>query len=121
MVPTEVPTYRQGVKTASPFLAKVSVKWNEVTTSRASLSMLLTLEERERLKELSRWSSGLAPRGGHTDRRTVGRRQREVKHLQNRASSGQTMDSALDTGNDGSRKSKESGNMLKLAYAVEQI
>lgn len=39
--------------------------------SRASLSMLVTLEERERLKELSRWSNGLAPRGGHTDRRTV--------------------------------------------------
>jgi hypothetical protein len=33
--------------------------------------MEVTEEERERLKELSRWSSGLAPRGGHTDRRTV--------------------------------------------------
>lgn len=72
MVPTEVPTYRQGVKTPSPFRAKVSVKWKEVTASRTSLSMLVTLEERERLKELSRWSSGLAPRGGHTVRRTVG-------------------------------------------------
>lgn len=84
MVPSEVPTYRQGVKTPSPFLAKVSAKWNEVMASRTSLSMLVTLEERERLKELSRWSSGVAPRGGHTDRRTVGRRQREVKHPQSR-------------------------------------
>lgn len=95
MVPTEVPTYRQGVRTPSPFLAKVSVKWNAVTASRASLSMLVTLEERERLKELSRWSSGVAPRGGHTDRRTVGRRQREVKHLQTFTSSRKMMDSAL--------------------------
>lgn len=81
-VPSEVPTYRQGVKVQSPFRAKVSQKWNELMASRASLSMLVTLEERERLKELSRWSNGLAPRGGHTDRRTVRRKQREVKHLQ---------------------------------------
>lgn len=108
MVPTEVPTYRQGVKTPSPFLAKVSVKWNEVMASRASLSMLLTLEERERLKELSRWSSGLAPRGGHTDRRTVGRKQRKVKHLQNGTSLRQMMDFDLDTGNDGLGQLKES-------------
>lgn len=96
MVPSEVPTYRQGVKTLSPFLAKVSAKWNEVMASRASLSMLVTLEERERLKELSRWSSGLAPRGGHTDRRTVGRRQREVKHPQSSATSRQMKDAAVD-------------------------
>jgi len=81
-VPREVPTYRQGVKVLSPFRAKVSQKWKELMDSRASLSMLVTLEERERLKELSRWSNGLAPRGGHTDRRTVRRKQREVKHLQ---------------------------------------
>lgn len=93
-MPSEVPTYRHGVKKPSPFLAKVSAKWNEVTASRASLSMLVTLEERERLKELSRWSSGLAPRGGHTDRRTVGRRQREVKHPQNSVTSRQMMGAA---------------------------
>lgn len=81
-VPREVPTYRQGVKTLSPFRAKVSEKWKELMASRASLSMLVTLEERERLKELSRWSNGLAHRGGHTDRRTVRRKQREVKHPQ---------------------------------------
>lgn len=104
MVPTEVPTYRQGVKAPSPFLAKVSVKWNEVMASRTSLSMLVTLEERERLKELSRWSSGLAPRGGHTDRRTVGRRHTEVKYLQNCTALRKMMDSALDTGNDGLSK-----------------
>lgn len=75
-VPRVVPTYRQGVKALSPFRAKVSLKWKELMASRASLSMLVTLEERERLKELSRWSNGLAPRGGHTDRRTV-RRQTE--------------------------------------------
>lgn len=81
-VPSEVPTYRQGVKVLSPFRAKVSLKWKELTASLASLSMLVTLEERERLKELSRWSNGLAPRGGHTDRRTVRRKQKKVKHLQ---------------------------------------
>lgn len=81
-VPREVPTYRQGVKVLSPFRAKVSLKWKELMASRASLSMLVTLEERERLKELSRWSNGLAPRGGHTDRRTVRRKKREVKHPQ---------------------------------------
>lgn len=113
MVPSEVPTYRQGVKTLSPFLAKVSAKWNEVMASRASLSMLVTLEERERLKELSRWSSGLAPRGGHTDRRTVGRRQREVKHPQSSATSRQMKDAAVDTKNDSS--DKLSVNIPKLA------
>lgn len=78
-VPSEVPTYRQGVKVLSPFRAKVSLKWKELTASRASLSMLVTLEERERLKELSLWSNGLAPRGGHTDRRTVRRKQEKGK------------------------------------------
>ena len=48
--------------------------------SRASLSMLVTLELRERLKELSLLSRGNAARGGHTERRTVGRKQEEVKH-----------------------------------------
>lgn len=75
MVPREVPTYRHGVKMLSPFLAKASLKCNEVMTSRVSLSMLVTLEERDRLKEVSRRSNGLVPRGGHTDRRTVGRKQ----------------------------------------------
>lgn len=75
-VPREVPTNRQGVKVESPFRANVSQKWKKLMASRASLSMLVTLEERERLKELSRWSNGLAPRGGHTDRRTVARKQR---------------------------------------------
>lgn len=70
-VPSEVPTYRQGDNTLSPFRTKASQKWKEVMASFASLSMLVTLEERERLNELSRWSKGLAPRGGHTDRRTV--------------------------------------------------
>lgn len=63
----------------SPFRAKVSQKWNELMASRASLSMLVTLDERERLKELSRWSNGLAPRGGHTDRRTVRRKKQRGK------------------------------------------
>lgn len=117
MVPSEVPTYRQGVKTLSPFLAKVSAKWNEVMASRASLSMLVTLEERERLKELSRWSSGLAPRGGHTDKRTVGRRQREVKHPHSSATSRQMKDAAVDTRNDSS--DKLGVNIPKLAKAVE--
>lgn len=81
-VPSVVPTYRQGVKVLSPFRAKASLKWKELMASRASLSILVTLEERERLKELSRWSNGLAPRGGHTDRRTVRRKHREVKHPQ---------------------------------------
>lgn len=75
-VPRDVPTCRQCVKAQSPFRAKVSQKWKELTASRASLSMLVTLEERERLKELSRWSNGFAPRGGHTDRRTVRGKQR---------------------------------------------
>lgn len=39
--------------------------------SRPSLSMLVTLELRERLKELSRLSSGMVPRGGHTESKTV--------------------------------------------------
>lgn len=91
-VPREVPTYRQGVKMLSPFRAKVSQKWNELMASRASLSMLVTLDERERLKELSRWSNGLAPRGGHTDRRTVRRKNREVKHLQKSIIARQTME-----------------------------
>lgn len=85
-VPREVPTYRQGVRVLSPFRAKLSLKWKELTASFASLSMLVTLEERERLKELSRWSNGLAPRGGHTDRRTVRGKQREVKHPQRQRS-----------------------------------
>lgn len=89
-VPRVVPTYRQGVKVLSPFRAKVSQKWKEPMDSRASLSMLVTLEERERLKELSRWSNGLAPRGGHTDRRTVRIKQREVKHPQSIAITRQT-------------------------------
>lgn len=76
----------------SPFRAKVSQKWNELMASRASLSMLVTLDERERLKELSRWSNGLAPRGGHTDRRTVRRKNREVKHLQKSIIARQTME-----------------------------
>lgn len=71
-VPRVVPTYRQGVNVLSPFRAKVSLKWKELMASLASLSILVTLEERERLKELSRWSNGLAPRGGHTDKKTVG-------------------------------------------------
>ena len=78
-VPREVPTYRQGVRAQSPLRTKVSQKWKEEMDSRDSLSMLVTLEERERLKELSRWSRGLAPRGGHTDRRTVRQRQSKVK------------------------------------------
>lgn len=79
-VPREVPTYKQGNIVLSPLRAKLSQKWKEVMASRDSLSMLVTLDERERLKELSRWSNGLAPRGGHTDRRTVWRTQRKVKH-----------------------------------------
>lgn len=78
-VPREVPTYRHGVMALSPFRANVSQKWKEVMASRASLSMEVTEEERERLKELSRWSSGLAPRGGHTDRRTVEERAQRGK------------------------------------------
>lgn len=71
-VPREVPTHRLGVATASPLRANVSAKCSEVMASRASLSMLVTLELRERLKELSRPSGGRAPRGGQTERRTVG-------------------------------------------------
>lgn len=78
-VPREVPTYKQGVKVLSPLRANVSQKKKELMASRASLSMLVTLEERERLKELSRWSNGLAPRGGHTERRTVRRKQERGK------------------------------------------
>ncbi len=78
-VPRVVPTYRQGDKVLSPLRAKVSPKWKLLMASRASLSMLVTLEERERLKELSRWSNGFAPRGGHTDRRTVGRKAEKGK------------------------------------------
>lgn len=78
-VPREVPTYRVGVRAQSPLRTKVSQKWKEAMDSRDSLSMLVTLEERERLKELSRWSRGLAPRGGHTDRRTVRQRRSKVK------------------------------------------
>lgn len=49
--------------------------------SRASLSMLVTLELRERLNELSLLSSGMEPRGGHTESKTVGgkKNQEEVK------------------------------------------
>lgn len=47
--------------------------------SRASLSMLVTLELRERLNELSLLSNGMAPRGGHTESKTVGGKQEEVK------------------------------------------
>lgn len=48
--------------------------------SRASLSMLVTLELRERLNELSLLSSGMEPRGGHTESKTVGGgNQEEVK------------------------------------------
>lgn len=47
--------------------------------SRVSLSMLVTLELRERLNELSLLSSGIEPRGGHTESRTVGEKQEEVK------------------------------------------
>lgn len=47
--------------------------------SRASLSMLVTLELRERLNELSLLSSGMEPRGGHTESKTVGGKREEVK------------------------------------------
>lgn len=47
--------------------------------SRASLSILVTLELRERQNELSLLSSGMAPRGGHTESKTVGGKQEEVK------------------------------------------
>lgn len=48
-----VPTSRHGLTALSVFLGKLSQKWKEEMASRDSLSMLVTLELRERLNELS--------------------------------------------------------------------
>lgn len=52
-VPSVVPTHRHGEGDVSVFLVKVSQKWRAEIASRDSLSMLVTLELRDRLKELS--------------------------------------------------------------------
>lgn len=52
-MPTEVPTQRLGDAATSLFLDRESQKCKEEMTSRDSLSILVTLELRERLKELS--------------------------------------------------------------------
>lgn len=78
-VPREVPTHRDGVKVLSVLRVYVSQKKNDVMASRASLSMLVTLELRERLNELSLLSRGRAARGGHTESRTVERKQKRSK------------------------------------------
>lgn len=51
--PWVVPTSRQGLTWWSVFLGKLSQKRNAEMASRDSLSMLVTLELRERVKELS--------------------------------------------------------------------
>lgn len=51
--PCVVPTSRQGLSAPSAFLGKLSQKWKEEMASRDSLSMLVTLELRERVNELS--------------------------------------------------------------------
>lgn len=52
-VPKVVPTHKQGEGDESAFRVKVSQKWRAEMASRDSLSMLVTLELRDRLKELS--------------------------------------------------------------------
>lgn len=51
--PCVVPTSRQGLTRLSVFLGKLSQKWKEEMASRDSRSMLVTLELRERVNELS--------------------------------------------------------------------
>lgn len=51
--PWVVPTSRHGLTRVSVFLGKLSQKWKEEMASRVSLSMLVTLELRERVNELS--------------------------------------------------------------------
>lgn len=51
--PWVVPTSRHGLTCGSVFLGKLSQKWKEEMASRDSLSMLVTLELRERVNELS--------------------------------------------------------------------
>lgn len=55
-IPRPVPTHRQGERAESFFRAKDSMKYKDVIVSFDSLSMLETLELRERLKEFSRFS-----------------------------------------------------------------
>ena len=52
-VPNVVPTHKHGEGEESAFRVKVSQKWRAEIASRDSLSMLVTLELRDRLKELS--------------------------------------------------------------------
>lgn len=60
IVPTEVPTQRLGDAATSLFLDRESQKCKEEMTSRDSLSILVMLELRERLKELSLASVSMA-------------------------------------------------------------
>ena len=78
--PSEVPTHRAGcTPPPSDRRAIVSQKQSAVMPSRVSLSMLVTLELRERLKELSRWSRGTGAREAHTESRTVEGKKREKR------------------------------------------
>lgn len=56
-IPRPVPTQRHGETAESFFRAKDSMKYKAVIASFESLSMLDTLELRERLKEFSRFSA----------------------------------------------------------------
>lgn len=78
-VPKDVPTHRLGVSPPSALRVYVSQKKKDVMASRDSLSILVTLELRERLKELSLLSRGMEPRGGHTESRTVERKTQKGK------------------------------------------
>lgn len=78
-VPKDVPTHRLGVMPPSALRVYVSQKQKDVMASRVSLSILVTLELRERLKELSLLSRGMDPRGGHTESRTVERKTQKGK------------------------------------------
>lgn len=55
-IPRPVPAHRQGETVESFFREKVSIKYKAVIASLDSLSMLETLELRERLKVFSRFS-----------------------------------------------------------------
>lgn len=62
-MPTEVPTQRLGDAAMSLFLDRESQKCKEEMTSRDSLSILVTLELRERLKEISLASVSMPIKG----------------------------------------------------------
>lgn len=70
-MPKEVPSQRWGDATTSFFLDRDSQKCKEEIISRDSLSMLVTLELRERLNELSLASTGMSVHQRQTETKGI--------------------------------------------------